>query len=136
MNDELRQRTEELNSVNSLIESILTSLHAGVIVMDKDLRVMIWNHKSEDLWGLREDEVQGKNFLNLDIGLPVEQLKRSIRECLQGASDQTELILSAHNRRGKEIQCKVITTPLLDQQEEIRGVITTIEDDGLGLIDK
>src|SRR5262245_26350526 len=64
---ELRQRSEDLNHVNALLKSILGGLRAAVAVVDRDLRVMLWNERAEDLWGLRADEVQGRHFLNLDI---------------------------------------------------------------------
>jgi PAS domain-containing protein len=63
---DLRQRSDELNQVNGFFESILTSLRNGVVVLDRDLLVLVWNHQSEDLWGLRADEVRGKQCLNLD----------------------------------------------------------------------
>ena len=52
------------------------------VVVDADIRVLDWNQKAEDLWGLRPNEVRGKNLLNLDIGLPVDRLKASLRSCV------------------------------------------------------
>ena len=74
INTELRDRSDELNRVNRFFGSILTSLQAGVIVVDQELKVHVWNHGAHELWGLREEEVRNKHLLNLDIGLPVEQL--------------------------------------------------------------
>src|SRR5262249_12320252 len=70
MNEELRQRSDELNQVNNFLESILASSGGGVVVLDRDMMVLVWNHKAEDLWGLRAEEVKNRHFLNLDIGLP------------------------------------------------------------------
>jgi two-component system CheB/CheR fusion protein len=128
INEELRRRTEELNQVNSFLESILASMRGGVVVVDRDLRVQIWSHKAEDLWGLRSSEVHDKNFLNLDIGLPVDQLRNPIRACLSKEVDFEELVLNATNRRGKPIQCKVTCTPLHGASDEVRGVILLMEE--------
>ncbi len=128
INDELRRRSDELNQVNSFLESILTSMRGGVVVLNRDLHVQIWNHKAEDLWGLRLDEVLGRHFLNLDIGLPVEQLPPCMRACLAGESDYQEVVLKATNRRGKAIQCKVTCTPLVSIRQEIQGVILSMEE--------
>src|SRR5262249_45463002 len=62
-NEEMRGRTEALNLSNDFLESVLTSVRVGVMVVDRNFRVQSWNHKSEDLWGLRTAEVQGQNFL-------------------------------------------------------------------------
>ena len=122
INEELRLRSEELHYVNTFLESILSSLRVGVAVLNRDLHIRIWNDKAEDLWGLRAEEVEGQHFFNLDIGLPVEQLRHPIRNCLQGA-EFLEVTLLATNRRGKSIQCKVACTPLTSRKKEIEGVI-------------
>jgi two-component system, chemotaxis family, CheB/CheR fusion protein len=132
MNDELRQRGDDLNSANAFLESVLTSLHAGVVVVDEELRIIAWNARAEDLWGLRQKEVSGKHLLNLDIGLPVERLKVVIRNCLNGAGDGEVMTLDAVNRRGKAIRCEVTCTPLKRGEEEVRGAILIMEDQGDG----
>ena len=130
INEELRERSDDLNRANGFLESILTGVRAGVVVLDRELRVLAWNHRAEDLWGLRSDEVKGQNFLNLDIGLPTEQLRQSIRGSLGGDGDFTESSLAATNRRGKAITCKVMTTPLLGNNKDVRGVILMMEEQG------
>jgi two-component system CheB/CheR fusion protein len=129
VNDELQRRSEELNQSNSFLESILTSLKGGVVVINRDLQVQIWNDKAEDMWGLRATEAIGQNFLNLDIGLPVEQLRPSIRGCLADSSaGASELTLSAINRRGRTIQCRVTCTTLASPEREVQGVILLMEE--------
>ena len=58
LNEDHQQRTEELNVANSFLQSILSSLHAGVVVVDQRLNLLLWNKRAEDLWGLRADEVK------------------------------------------------------------------------------
>ncbi len=128
INEELRQRSDELNQVNAFFESILTSLRDGVIVVDRNLQVLAWNQRAEDLWGLRADEVRGKHLLNLDIGLPVDRLKLPIRNCLGSDGKNQEITLDAVNRRGKSIQVKVSCTPLIGLGRNIQGVILMMEE--------
>jgi two-component system CheB/CheR fusion protein len=106
----------------------LASLHVAVIVLDQQVTVRVWNHRAEDLWGLRQEEVRGKHFLNLDIGLPVDQLKNGIRSCILGEADFQEVVLEAVNRRGKAIACKVACSPLLTHEERARGAILLMEE--------
>jgi two-component system CheB/CheR fusion protein len=128
INEELHQRTDELNRVNAFLEAVLLSVQAGVAVLDKELRVQVWSQMSEDLWGLRQNEVEGQNFLNLDIGLPVEQLKRSLLSCLMGETERFETILRAHNRRGKEIDCRVACNQLLGAKGEVQGLVIIMDE--------
>lgn len=129
MNEELHRRTDELNQVNSFLESILTSMRGSVVVVDREMSVLVWSPKAEDLWGLRPNETEGKNFLALDFGLPVEQLKTPIRACLSAESDYESLTLNAINRRGKPIHCRVTCMPLYNNSSDhVRGVILLMDD--------
>jgi len=125
-NDQLRSRTDELDRANTFLESIVASMQAGLVVLDANLAVEVWNRKAEDLWGLRADEVRGKPFMNLEIGLPVEELKTPLRECLAGNSPH-RLVLDGRNRRGKAIRCAVVCVPLAGTDKHVRGAILMME---------
>jgi len=127
MNEELRQRSGELNQVNTFLESILTSLRAGVVVLSRDLQILIWNRKAEDMWGLRFDEVFSKQLISLDIGLPIEPLIQPLRAIITGESENHEVVLNAINRRGRAIECELICTPLQSSGSHIQGVILLME---------
>jgi two-component system CheB/CheR fusion protein len=71
--------------------------------------------------------VQGKSFLNLDIGLPVSELRASIRACFAGEIPE-EVMLEAVNRRGKKIKCRVACTPLDTPRKKREGVIMLIDE--------
>jgi two-component system, chemotaxis family, CheB/CheR fusion protein len=111
MNEELRIRSTELDEVNTFLSGVLTSVPAGVIVLDSDLRVRTWNRVSEELWGLRSDEVSGEHFFGLDLGLPTGQLREPVRACMDGSREE-RVDVSAVNRRGQSITCTVTCTPL------------------------
>ena len=111
INRELRSSNIAYDQLNNFLESILSNLSGGVIVLDQDLHIKIWNKWMEGMWGLREDEVLEKNFLNLEIGLPVTELKRPIQTCLAGEVQKDRIIMNARNRVGKAIWCEIIITP-------------------------
>ncbi|HAM03189.1 MAG TPA: chemotaxis protein CheR, partial [Acidimicrobiaceae bacterium] len=127
-NGELRDRELALDRSNTFLESILGSLTTCVVVLTRDMEVRAWNRAAEDMWGLRSDEVEGSHFLNLDIGLPTDQLRAPIRAALTGSSDSQEVKLQAVNRRGRSVLSTVSVTPLLDHREVI-GAILVIEND-------
>jgi len=127
INDELNLRTDELNQTNLFLESILRSFEAAVVVLDHEMRVSAWNEGAQELWGLRADEVQGQHFLNLDIGLPLEQLRGAIRSALVGEDHHEPFIVDATNRRGRPITCRVRLSPLVADGGPPRGVIVFME---------
>ncbi len=122
VNEELRGRSIDLNEANAFLESVLAGLKDGVIVVDGDLKILAWNFRSEDMWGLRSDEVLGKHLLNLDIGLPVDEFRNPVRACLTLNEVQTAKV-EATNRRGRRSECDVTFTPLRNGSREGRGVI-------------
>ncbi|HEY9613168.1 CheR family methyltransferase [Allocoleopsis sp.] len=126
-NEELRDRTDELNRVNAFLESSLTSLRMGMVVLDNRLSIQVWNSGTENLWGLQAEEVLGFFFGDLEIGLPMQELWGVIRSCQSGVSEYQEITLKAINRRGKTIRCRVVCTPLLVAKQQ-QGVILLMED--------
>jgi two-component system CheB/CheR fusion protein len=128
INDELRERTDEVNQSKAFLESILDSLHAAAVVVDPNFHILMWNAEANELWGLRKDEVQGQSLLNLDVGLPVEQLRPPVRAVLSGRSAFEEVVLPATNRRGRVIQCRVTCTPLAGAGRDTHGIILLIEE--------
>src|SRR6266704_255531 len=131
INDELRDRTQELSAAESFLDAVLTSLQAGVTVVDKDLDIQVWNRQAEELWGLRREEVIGQRFLSLDIGLPTDELWPLIRRALVGGGpQQTEV--AAVNRRGRAIVVRVVCAPLLSDGPQPTGAILVMEQDESG----
>jgi two-component system CheB/CheR fusion protein len=128
MNEELNTRSSEVTRLNLFLESILSSVRVGVIVLDTDLRIQIWNRKAEDLWGLRADEAVGKHFLNLDIGLGLEQLKQPMKAILSGEKDHSENNQKTLNRRGRPIDCRITMVERSNSKDGVQGVILLMEE--------
>jgi two-component system CheB/CheR fusion protein len=113
MNDDMRMRTADMNQLMSLSEGIVETLHLGIAVVDRDMLVRTWNARAAELWGVREDEVVGKPFFELDIGLPVEELREAISRCIEG--EGCAIRIEATNRRGRAVQCDVRCSPLRNE---------------------
>jgi two-component system, chemotaxis family, CheB/CheR fusion protein len=131
MNDELRDRTTQLDHANDFLESVLGSLRTAVLVVDTDLIVRAWNGRADDLWGLRSDETVGQHLLNLDIGLPTEQLRPLVRGALTGADPREhELRLEAINRRGRTVRLVVSASPMRLRDSGPTGAIVLMDQEG------
>jgi two-component system, chemotaxis family, CheB/CheR fusion protein len=129
INDELRDRTQDVHDANTFLEAILRSLDTAVVVVDPELVVTAWNRRAEDMWGLRSAETLGQHFLNLDIGLAVDNVKTPVRAALNGTADGLPLHLEAVNRRGRTIAVKVKCEPLVGAGNEPAGVIILIDEE-------
>jgi two-component system CheB/CheR fusion protein len=125
-NDELRDRTDEALHVNAFVTSVLKNIPQAVIVVDRQMHVSSWSENAADAWGLREGEVRGANFLNLDIGLPVAALRDPIRTTLAGA-DHEPVTLPGHNRRGQPVVCTVAFAQLRASDGSVLGAILLVD---------
>ncbi|CAM4131208.1 CheR family methyltransferase [Nocardia ninae] len=125
MNEEMRTRTDELNETRTFLEGVLSSVAAGVVVLDDQLRVRSWNRGAEEMWGLRSEEVQQQVFFALDFGLPTQLLHESIQRCLKTGRRDGPVELAAVNRIGRSIICAVTCSPLDGTRH---GVVLLLEE--------
>jgi two-component system, chemotaxis family, CheB/CheR fusion protein len=111
------------------MESVMSSLEAAVIVLDRDLVVQVWTPQAQELWGLRHDETVGHHLLNLDSGLPTTELHRWLRSVISG--QQSAVVgrgLRAVNRRGRSVDLRITVTALQGESEQPAGALVLMED--------
>jgi GAF domain-containing protein len=114
INDEPGQSTSELNQLNAFLESIWAGLGGAVAVPEPDLRVLVRNRGSE--------------FLNLDIGLPLDKVLPALRASMGGKDGTQTILVEATNRRGKTVKVRVSCSPLVGDHADIHGVIPVVEE--------
>ncbi|GAA1876601.1 PAS domain-containing protein [Asanoa iriomotensis] len=124
MNEELRIRRGELDEARTFLSGVLSSIVAGVVVLDSQLRVRSWNRGAEELWGLRSHEVSQQPFFSLDFGLAVSHLRAIVEQCRTSRQRTGPVELAAVNRIGRKITCSVACSPLDDHGE---GVVLLME---------
>ncbi len=73
--------------------------------------------------GMRRDEAEGEHLLNLDIGLPVADLRPVVRSALSDGAFMEEVKLAAVNRRGREVVIRVVCSSLRANGGEPDGAI-------------
>jgi two-component system, chemotaxis family, CheB/CheR fusion protein len=126
MNEEQGTRATELGRATMFLEGILSSLGIGVVVVDNDRRVQVWNANSEDLWGLRASEVENQELASLDVGFPAGELDAPLERVLaQGEIE--EVLLDAVTRRGKAVKCRTRLQPLRQTDGESYGALILME---------
>jgi two-component system CheB/CheR fusion protein len=117
--EEVRERSLQINDLNAFMQSILGSLDAAVMVVDRELVVQVWTRHAQDLWGLRAEETVGQYLLNLDSGLPAAELHPWLRSVI--TQQQPAVIgqeLSTVNRRGRPVTLRVTVTPLHGEDDQ------------------
>jgi two-component system CheB/CheR fusion protein len=131
MNEEMRVRTAELDEARTFLEGVLSSMAAGVVVLDAELLVRSWNKGAEELWGLRADEVGNQPFFSLDFGLPTGSVRDMVQQCLATGRRTGPVQVGAINRIGRTITCTVVCSPLKANGEggqDRDGAVLLMED--------
>ena len=78
------------------------------------------------MWGLRADEVKGRNLYALDFGMPVDQLRETLRGA-GTAGQPREVTVQATNRRGKRFSCRVVSSPMRDRDGHVHGPVLVLD---------
>jgi two-component system, chemotaxis family, CheB/CheR fusion protein len=125
INEELAKRGSQLNEANHFLEAVFASLRGGVAVVDPDMMIKVWNHRAEDLWGVRSDEVLNTPLSELDIGLPLAEVRQMVHSTLTDGNHPQERKIPATSRKGRKIVCRVTVTPIRrpDSPQPLGGII-------------
>ena len=128
INDTLRERSVELDEVNDFLESILTSIRSGVVVVDIEMRVLAWNRGAEDLWGLRQR--RGDRATPAEpghraagVGAAADRARPRCRTC---EFEETSCCRRSTGGAGRS-RCGCTAAPLADPAATIQGGILLME---------
>lgn len=127
INDTLRERSLELDDAKNFLDSLINSVHLGMVVVDREMRVIVWNRGCEELWGLRADETTGSPFAALDIGLPMETVRPLIGNAFVDPDSSGEATVDAVNRRGRPAQVRVTCSPFRSNADCVGGALLLME---------
>jgi len=127
INDTLRERSVELDDATNFLDSLINSVQLGMVVVDREMRVMVWNRGCEDLWGLRSDETTGSKLTGLDVGLPMDTVLPLIGNAFVDSDTSGETVVDAVNRRGRPARVRITCTPFRSTQGTVGGALLLME---------
>jgi two-component system CheB/CheR fusion protein len=117
----------ELNEAKTFLDSLVNSIQLGMVVVDREMRVVVWNRGCEELWGLRSDETVGNVLGALDIGLPTDSIKPLIGKAFVDPDVTDETTVEAVNRRGKHARIRVTCTAFRSTEGGVNGALLLME---------
>jgi two-component system CheB/CheR fusion protein len=130
INETLGERSGELDEARTFLNSLVNSMAMGMLVVDREMRVVEWNRGAEELWGLRSAETMGTQLTSLDIGLPIGELKPLIGNAFVDTEAVGETTLKAVNRRGRKIELRVSCTSFRSSEGSVSGALLLMEEVG------
>ena len=124
---QLRVKADELERMREFSENILESLNDGLAVVDRNDRVLRWNRRLEELYGVRHEGAVGRSLSGVfDDGF-YEVIRSTRRESPEGAAFY-RVPLTTRHEPPRRLLVNVATTPLRDSDGAMAGTILVIED--------
>lgn len=125
---ERKRAEEELRRSLELNEQILASAQEGIVVADRDLRIITWNPFMESLTNVKKEVAVGKKAFELFPFLRDQGIEDLAKRALAG-----EYILGWDYRfqisaTGKTGWVSISTGPMLDGKGNIIGTLSTMRD--------
>ena len=124
---QLTVKADELDRMREFSENILESLNDGLAVVDRDDRIVRWNRRLEELYGIRHEEAVGRRLEQILDPAFFEILRSGRRESPDGAAIY-RVPLSSKHEPPRRLLVNVATTPLRDMAGAIAGTIVVVED--------
>ena len=124
---QLRVKADELERMREFSENILESLNDGLAVVNRDDRIVRWNRRLEELYGLRHEHAVARRLDEIFEPAFIEVLQNARRESPEGAAFYRVPLVTRHDG-GRRLLVNVATTPLRDSDGATAGTIVIIED--------
>jgi PAS domain S-box-containing protein len=124
---QLTVKADELDRMREFSENILESLNDGLVVINRDSRVIRWNRRLEELYGVRHEEAVGRGLADILDGSFVDLLRSAERESPEGSAVYRVPLMTRQDPP-RRLLVNVATTPLRDSDGAIAGTIVIIED--------
>jgi two-component system CheB/CheR fusion protein len=120
LNAQLETRSIELNRLDAYHRGLLNSIEQSIFVTDRSLLVTGWNQASERLWGLRAEQVMGRELMALPLGEAVRMLRPAVDTALKQETT-SEVHDVPYTLPGGEVRKATVRVTLL--RDALGGII-------------
>lgn len=127
MASNLQTATQEIIAEREYIRSIVDSIVEGVLVIDRQQRITVWNRTMAQRSGIPLEQVLGKRLLEVLPDLSSYDLESAIAEILEG--ERADLELSVEGMKQQPERLLVITgAPVKDSKGQTVGIVLVLTD--------
>lgn len=126
-NVSLSSTFEELRRRNQFIETILTNISTGVIVIDRHSRIAMINKVAERMLAIKTEKVLGKSYKEVIREEHFEAIRALSREVGEAAGGQVERQIDLP-LGGKKISLRVSVAVLQDGAGDYMGLVVAFDD--------
>jgi PAS domain S-box-containing protein len=126
---EMIQLNRDLTEQRERIKEIVETMQDGVIVLNREGKVTHWNRALEERYGVKREEVLGRDFLDAFPALREEGFPAFLEQVYAGQAGAVTLERFAHRtlHRG-DVILNLKGTAMRDLRGEVQGALITVED--------
>ncbi len=117
----VRENVRQLTRERDRLGAVLDNIHAGVIVVNRSLKIDLINPVAERLLGTSRGYALGRTFTEIHHAPLID---RAIEKSRKGASVSEEVQITLPRRRS----LRVLASPIKNKKGKTTGVICVIED--------
>ena len=125
---EQKRANQALQRSEHFLKTIISSVHEGVIVYDREFRYLLWNRFMEKLTGMPGEQVLGKNAFDLFPHLRDERVFQLLERAQSGETVFSGDIRYVIEATGKSGWVSATYSPHRDLTGAIAGVVGIIHD--------
>jgi two-component system, OmpR family, sensor histidine kinase NblS len=121
------QNIEELTAEKAKLETLVSTIVDGAILLDTDMQVILANPTSRRLLGWENQDILGSNVLRI-LPDPIRiELTRPLQDAAQGKADGGEFRISIKEPQPRTV--RIVLATVLDQsREKPKGIAITVQD--------
>jgi len=124
----IRDARRELKAMDFYNQGIIENISLGLIVIDRNNLIATWNHATEELWLIRDENAIGRDFFELGMGDRLPGIKEKIDEAFREKKNIKIEALGVTDYRGEKRFLDMTLVPLIDPDGGMRGVIIITSD--------
>jgi two-component system sensor histidine kinase NblS len=134
------QNIEELTAEKAKLETLVSTIADGAVLIDTNLQVMLVNPTARRIFGWEVCDIVGQNVLHHLPNAVTIELTRSLYQIASGnTSPDSEALLLSADREGEEFRItlteptartvRILLTRVFDQyRETLKGIAMTVQD--------
>jgi two-component system phosphate regulon sensor histidine kinase PhoR len=119
----LRLNMWELETKNNELESILTSMSNGIIVVDADYKITLFNKMFIELFNVEDSDIKGKLFYEATRNLIIFQVLESSYENRENVVKEAKITTPD----GDKVYL-LFASPIINTRDKIRGTLLVVQD--------
>lgn len=123
---ERKQAEEEILAMNIRLSAILQASPVGIVALDAQRKVQLWNASAERIYGYRANEVIGKAVPDMQV--PGDAGYATLRERIFSGERIERVETKRMRSDGRVIDVAISTAPLRDDNGEFMGTVALVRD--------